>query len=180
MQALLVIDMLNDFLTGSLKCERAFHIVPNIKTISSLFRDNGLPVIYCNDAHIKGVDKELALWGDHALKGTKGAEVIEDLEPQAEDYIVPKRRYSCFFATDLDMLLRELDVGEVVLTGLHANLCLRHTAADAYFLGYRITMLKDCTEALSQEDYRSGMEYIEKYYGARVIGISDIKEELQC
>jgi hypothetical protein len=41
-------------------------------------------------------------------------------------------------------------------------------------------MLKDCTEALSQEDYRSGMEYIEKYYGARAIGISDIKEELQC
>ena len=180
MQALLVIDMLNDFLTGSLKCERAFHIVPSIKTISSLFRDNGLPVIYCNDAHILGIDKELAQWGEHAIKGTKGAEVIEELKPQAEDYVVSKRRYSCFFATDLDALLRELDVNEVVLTGLHANLCLRHTAADAYFLGYRITVLKDCTEALSQEDYDSGLEYIEKYYGARVIGSSDAKEELQC
>jgi nicotinamidase-related amidase len=128
---------------------------------------------------MEGIDRELVLWGEHAIKGTEGAEVIEDLEPQAEDYIVPKRRYSCFFGTDLDLLLRELGVDEVVLAGLHANLCVRHTAADAYFLGYKITVLRDCVEALSQEDYDSGLEYIEKYYGARIVTSAELREEMR-
>jgi len=179
MRALLIIDMLNDFLTGSLKCERAFHIVPNIERTASAFREKKLPVIYCNDAHIRGIDGELALWGEHAIKGTDGAEVIEDLKPHAEDYVVPKRRYSCFFGTDLDMLLRELGADEVVLTGLHANLCVRHTAADAYFLGYRITVLSDGVEALSQEDYDGGLEYIRKYYGARIASSKELMEEIE-
>ncbi|MDY6984859.1 MAG: isochorismatase family cysteine hydrolase [Candidatus Thermoplasmatota archaeon] len=178
MKALLVIDMLNDFLTGSLKCERAFHIVPEIKKVSDAFREQGLPVVYCNDAHIKGIDREISMWGEHAMAGTRGAEVIEELAPQTGDYIVPKRRYSCFFGTELDMLLRELGVDEVVLTGLHANLCVRHTAADAYFLGYGVTVLSDCTEALSQEDYDSGLEYIRKYYGAKVMDSRDLLGEL--
>jgi nicotinamidase-related amidase len=179
MRALLIIDVLNDFLTGSLKCERAFHIVPNIEKVASALRAKRLPVIYCNDAHIKGIDGELALWGEHAIKGTEGAEVIEDLKPRAEDYIVPKRRYSCFFGTDLDTLLRELRTDEVVLTGLHANLCVRHTAADAYFRGYRITMLSDCVEALSQEEYDSGLEYVRKYYGARIATSAELMEEIR-
>lgn len=178
MKALLVIDMLNDFLTGSLKCERAFHIVPEIKKVASIFREQRLPVIYCNDAHIKGIDREISLWGEHAMAGTEGAEVIEELTPQPEDYVVPKRRYSSFFGTDLDMLLRELGVDEVVLTGLHANLCLRHTAADAYFRGYGITVLSDCTEALSDEDYKDGIEYMRKYYGAEIMRSADLQKEL--
>jgi nicotinamidase-related amidase len=178
MKALLVIDMLNDFLTGSLKCERAFHIVPDIKKVSDAFRERKMPVIYCNDAHIKGIDRELVLWGNHAIKGTDGADVIKELSPAAEDYIIPKRRYSCFFETDLDLLLGELDVDEVVLTGLHVNLCIRHTSADAYFRGYNITVLSDCVEALSQEDYDSGLEYIRKYYGAKVMDSRDLLGEL--
>lgn len=178
MKALLVIDMLNDFLTGSLKCERAFHIVPEIKKVSDAFREQKLPVVYCNDSHIKGIDKEIALWGEHAMAGTRGAEVIEELAPQTGDYIVPKRRYSSFFGTELDMLLRELGVDEVVLTGLQTNLCVRHTAADAYFLGYDVTVLSDCTEALSDEEYKEGIEYMRKYYNAEIVKSVDLHKEL--
>ena len=57
--ALLVIDMLNDFVTGKLKCERANNIIPNINKLVKYSRKCNIPVIYCNDAHIKGIDKEL-------------------------------------------------------------------------------------------------------------------------
>lgn len=94
--AVLVVDMLNDFVTGALKCDRGLAIVPNVKKLLDAARKNGVDVIFCNDAHIKGVDHELKLWGDHAIAGTKGAEVIPELGPCDGDYTVPKRRYSGF------------------------------------------------------------------------------------
>ena len=60
-------------------------------------RKHNVHVIFCNDSHLKGVDKELKLWGDHAIRGTKGAEVIPELPIGEKDYVISKRRYSSFF-----------------------------------------------------------------------------------
>ena len=97
--AILVVDMLNDFVTGALGCERARDIVPATAELLDAARAAGVPVIFCNDAHIQGIDHELKLWGDHAIAGTTGAEVIPELKVSDKDYIVPKRRYSGFFQT---------------------------------------------------------------------------------
>ena len=70
--AVLVVDMLNDFVTGALKCDRGLAIVPKTKELLDGCREKGVPVIFCNDAHIKGIDHELKFWGDHAIVGTKG------------------------------------------------------------------------------------------------------------
>ena len=117
--AILVVDMLNDFVTGSLACDRGKAIVPATARLLKAAREKGVPVIFCNDCHIKGIDRELKLWGDHAIKGTPGAEVIPELELCEKDFVVPKRRYSGFFQTDLDILLKELGVQTVIITGLH-------------------------------------------------------------
>ena len=140
--AILVVDMLNDFVTGALTCERAKAIVPATAALLDAARKSGVPVIFCNDAHIPGIDRELKLWGDHAIVGTEGAEVIPELNLCEKDYVVPKRRYSGFFQTDLDILLKELGVKTVVMTGLHAHMCVRHTSADAYCLGYDVVVAK--------------------------------------
>ena len=76
--AILVVDMLNDFVTGALKCDRGLAIVPKTAELLDSARKNGIPVIFSNDAHLKGIDHELKLWGDHAIAGTKGAEVIPE------------------------------------------------------------------------------------------------------
>ena len=128
-QAILVVDMLNDFVTGALKCDRGLAIVPQTAKLLDGARKAGIPVIFCNDAHLKGIDHELKLWGDHAIAGTKGAEVIPELHLSDIDYVVPKRRYSGFFHTDLDLLLRELGVDTVIMTGLHAHTCAYVTPA---------------------------------------------------
>ena len=120
-QAILVVDMLNDFVTGALKCDRGLAIVPKTAQLLDGARKGGVPVVFCNDAHIKGIDHELKLWGDHAIVGTKGAEVIPELKLCQTDYVVPKRRYSGFFHTDLDLLLKELGVDTVIMTGLHTH-----------------------------------------------------------
>ena len=77
--AILVVDMLNDFVTGALKCDRGLAVVPRLARLSDAARAHGVKVVYCNDAHIKGVDHELKLWGDHAIAGTHGAQIIPEL-----------------------------------------------------------------------------------------------------
>ena len=79
--AILVVDMLNDFVTGALGCPRALAIVEPTKKLLDEARKNNVPVIYCNDSHLKGIDKELEFWGDHAIRGTKGAEIIPEILP---------------------------------------------------------------------------------------------------
>ena len=173
MEALIVIDMLNDFVTGKLKTERAKHIIPHIKNLIQTARNADVPVIYSNDAHLP-VDSELDKWGGHAMKGTEGAEVIPQLKPGESDYVLEKRTYSGFFETGLDLLLREMDVDTIVLTGLHTNICVRHTAADGFFRGYRMIVPKDATEALSEQEYQEGLEYLKKVYDAEITETDEI------
>ena len=164
--AILVVDMLQDFVYGALTCERAVAIVPATARLLDAAREAGLPVIFCNDAHRPKIDRELALWGDHAIIGTPGAEVIPELKLCDKDYVVPKRRYSGFFQTDLDILLKELGVDTVIVTGLHAHMCVRHTSADAYMLGYDVVVAKEATDSFTEEDYIYGIAYLKTCYGA--------------
>ena len=164
--AILVVDMLNDFVTGALTCDRGKAIVPATAQLVDAARNAGVPVIFCNDAHIKGIDRELKLWGDHAIAGTPGAEVIPELNLSDKDYVVPKRRYSGFFQTDLDILLKELGVNTVIMTGLHTHMCVRHTSADAYCLGYDVVVAKEATDSFTEQDYFSGLAYLKTCYGA--------------
>ena len=164
--AILVVDMLNDFVTGALGCDRAKAIVPATAELLDAARKAGVPVIFCNDAHIAGIDRELQIWGDHAIAGTKGAEVIPELHLSEKDFVVPKRRYSGFFQTDLDILLKELGVKTVIMPGLHAHMCVRHTSADAFCLGYDVVVAKEATDSFTEEDYQGGLAYLKTCYGA--------------
>lgn len=164
---LLVIDMLEDFINGPLGNERSRALVPQVKALADRLRAVGIPVIHCTDRHIKGIDKELDLWGEHAMEGTRGAEIVAGLLKDG-DRVVPKRRYSGFFQTDLDLLLRELGADTVILCGLYTNMCVRHTAADAYMLGYNIILASEATCSMTDEEYESGVEYFKTCYAAEI------------
>ena len=177
-KAVIIIDLLNDFVTGDLKTERAQRIVPRLKKLIDAARKCNVPVIYSNDAHLPLDFEVIEKWGKHAIKGTKGAEVIPELKPSAKDYVVEKRAYSGFYETGLDSLLRGLYQGEgvkaVILGGLHTNICVRHTAADAFFRGYKIIIAKDGVEAFSQEDQEQGLKYLEYAYNAKIMPVDNI------
>ncbi|MHC1586398.1 MAG: cysteine hydrolase family protein [Candidatus Hecatellaceae archaeon] len=177
--AVLVIDMLEDFIRGSLKCDRAEKIIPKIQSLLEAARRKGIPIIYVCDAHLPEVDLELALWGPHALIGTPGAQVIPELKPQPSDYQVQKRRYSGFFQTSLDMLLKELGVETLILTGIHTHLCVLYTAADGFFRGYKLLVPEDCVEAADEEEHRWALNHMEKYLGARVISLEKLLKILE-
>jgi len=179
--AVIVVDMLNDFVTGKLEAKRAQWIIPNLKRLVEAARGNNVPVIYSNDAHYPQDVEVTRKWGNHAIKGTVGAEVISELKPAKLDYVVEKRTYSGFFETGLDSLLRSLYKGEgaktVILGGLHTNMCVRHTTADAFFRGYKIVIAKDGAEAFTEKDQEEGLKYLEYVYNAKIMTVDEIVKE---
>ncbi len=126
-------------------------------------------MIYCSDSHLAGIDVELRVHPDHALRGTWGAEIVPALLPTVSDYSLTKRRYSAFFGTELEALLRELQVDTVLLTGVATNGCVRHTAADAFFHGFGVVVISDCVESRDEESQQLGLDQMARAYGARLL-----------
>lgn len=95
-KAIIVVDMLNDFMPESiypeaeLPVEPADQIIEPIKQVVQEAREQSIPVFYLNELHEPG-DKDLEEWGEHCLKGTEGAEVISELEPKEKDVIILKK-----------------------------------------------------------------------------------------
>ncbi|MCS7051010.1 MAG: cysteine hydrolase, partial [Thermomicrobium sp.] len=147
--------------------ERVRTVVEPIRALVASARQARVPVVYIGDAHL-GCDPEIAIWGPHAMKGSKEAETIPELAPQPGDFVLEKRTYSAFYETGLDLLLRSLGVDTIVITGLHTNICCRHTAADAFTRGYRIVVPEDCVNAFTEEEHREGIAYLQRVYGARI------------
>ena len=175
-EAVVVVDMVKDFVDGKLKTDRAQRIIPNIRELLRVARRTGRPVVFVGDAHLPS-DPEIDIWGEHAMRGSEGAKVIEELKPEPSDTVLEKRTYSAFFDTGLDLLLRQEGVDTVVVVGLHTNICDRHTSADAFHRGYKVVVPEDCVEAFTDEDHQGGLEYLEKVYGARIVDLESLAHE---
>jgi ureidoacrylate peracid hydrolase len=164
--AVLVVDMLNDFLDekGAMPLPAGQRLYEPTRRLLAAARAQGTAVIWVCDAH-PPEDREFAKRTVHCLAGTWGAQIPEALEPRAEDYRVPKRRYSGFYETDLDLRLREQGIGTVILTGVVTNICVRSTAHDAFFRGYEVIVVKDCVAATSDREQESSLYDIDTHFG---------------
>jgi len=181
--AIILVDMQNDFFTGPRKTRRIQSVIEPLQRLIAVARKNAVPVIYCIDAHYPQDEEVTQKWRGHAIKNTKGAEVISEISPnQNVDYIVEKRTYSGFYKTDLDPLLQNLYEGQgaksVVIGGVQINIGIRHTAADAFFQGYHIIVPEDGVDARSEEDHQQGLMYLEYVYNAKIMTTSNIIKEI--
>jgi nicotinamidase-related amidase len=170
-RALLVIDMIEDFVHegGALYCGPSMaHIVPVIKGELERARSSGELVVYLKDDHLPD-DAEFAQFPPHAIAGTKGAEIVPELAPRSGDIVVPKRRYSGFFGTDLDITLRERDVDTLRLVGDCTNICVLYTAADARNLGYAVEVVRDGVTSFDLEAHADALRELEKTLGATIL-----------
>lgn len=181
--AVIIIDMLNDFVTGNLKTDRAARVVNPLKKLVGAARKYGVPVIYSNDAHLNIDFEVVEKWGAHAIKGTQGAQVIPELAPAENDFVLEKRVYSGFYETGLDSLLRSLYKGigveTVILAGLHTHICVRHTAASAFYRGYKIIIPSDGVEAFTRQQQEEGLEYLKDIYSAEIKTIDEIIKKFE-
>lgn len=136
----------------------------------------GVPVIFCNDAHVRGLDRELELWGEHGIAGE--SRIFPEVEVGEGDIVIPKRRYSGFFQTDLDLTLRELGVTTVIAVGADTNICVLHTLADAYFNNYASVVVTDATMTFLCGTQEGALEHCEKCYGSQLVTVAELEAAL--
>ena len=168
--ALLVIDMENGFVEpeGGHCIRFAKETVPACARAVETARAKGIPVFFVKRIYrTDGSDVELtrhAAWvaGNRACApastGPNSAQAPEGLRPQPGDYTVIKPRWSAFFQTELDLILRRLDVRTVILTGTTTPNCVRTSCYDAISLEYNTVVLTDCCSSQTEEIQRVNLE----------------------
>ncbi|WP_165045293.1 MULTISPECIES: cysteine hydrolase family protein [unclassified Adlercreutzia] len=170
--ALLVIDELGDPRETPLEGV-LLPAIQNTARLCEVAREQGMPVIFTNDAHLPGLDRELELWGPHGIANTPEAQTSPLLNPQKSDFTVEKRRYSAFFQTGLRLLLDELGVRALICCGMDTNICVRHTVADAYFNNFDVVVVSDATATFLVGNQEEGLEYMKACYAAAVINTEE-------
>lgn len=150
--AIIVVDMIKDNLKEGSRHPvtlEARRIVPKLQRLLSESRERGFPVIFACDSFLKSDFIFRGRMKVHALRGTVGAEVIEELAPHPNDIVLPKRRFSAFYKTDLDQTLRVLGVDTIVVTGITTEVCVLMTALDGLCHDFCAILLEDCTASKS-------------------------------
>jgi ureidoacrylate peracid hydrolase len=167
--AVLVVDMLNDFLKqgGKMVLDGGGVLIPPMRRLLTHARKAGVPVIYVNDCHRQGLkdDREFKKRSEHCVEGTWGAEVIDELKPKKKDFVVLKHRFSGFYETDLDLTLKDMGVDTLVVMGVVTNICVRSTIHDAFFRGYKVLVPKDCVMATGEREQESSLYDIDTHFG---------------
>ena len=167
--AVMVIDMQNDFIEeeGKLYVPRSESLIEPIKSLLNAAREAGATIIYTQDWHHED-DPEFEVWGEHALAGSWGAEIVEELKPKEGEFIVRKPSYDAFYGTPLEHILRYRGLENLILTGVLANICVLHTAGSAAMRGYRLMVPVDCILALNEFDYALSLRQMSFIYKAKL------------
>lgn len=177
--AVIVIDMQYDFVgeNAVIPCKCTPNLIGNIQKLLEFSRANHVPVLYTQELHRPGgIDFGRELDGDepvHCIEGTKGSEIIAELAPHPEDYVIVKRRYSGFFQTDLQVLLTCLKVDTLIITGAATDVCVRATATDAQQYGYFVKVPKDCVAGSTPLQHEAALEHI-RYILGKVVTLEEL------
>jgi nicotinamidase/pyrazinamidase len=171
-EALLIIDMLNDFvLEGApLEVPDTRKIIPAIKREISSARKEGKPIIYICDSHDKD-DREFSRfgWPAHAVTGTEGAKVVAALAPEKNDIVIEKKTYLAFYNTSLDSTLKKLGIDSLILTGCVTHICILFTTVEAVPRGYSVSVPADAVAGLAKEDHESGLRIMKNVLGVKIV-----------
>jgi len=162
---LIVVDMQNDFChpSGRLFVPSSPKTVPQIKFLVEKARSQGVRVFYTQDWHDRD-DPEFLIWGEHALAGSWGSEIIDELKPREGDVVVKKLRYDGFYGTPLEHYLKMYNVKNLVVTGTVANICVLHTAGSAALRWIKVVLPVDCISALNDFDYKATLRQVSFLY----------------
>lgn len=166
--AILVVDMVYDFTNpnGLVYYPQNREIVPRIAKAVEICRKNDVLTIYMQHRYRAGKpEKNLRTMRPNCIEGTGGELIDEGLTVLPQDYVIQKRRYSAFFGTDVDLVLREHDVKRVLVVGTKTNCCIRATVTDSYNLDYDTYVIAECVATNDPVVNEVHLTDIDKYLG---------------
>ena len=163
--ALLVIDMVKDYFDEAHPLPitpLAKGIIEPINALAAVFRGNNWPVVFSTDAFKSDDFLFTGRMAPHAIAGTQGAEVIEDLNRAPQDLWLPKPRFSAFFGTGLEDWLRRRRVTLCAVAGIATHFCVLTTALDAVCHDFKSVILEDASTAFSAAVHQQTLDLYRK------------------
>lgn len=170
-KALIIIDMLHDFIDpkGALYCgETAPAIVPYVGDVLARARQAGDYVIYLQDSHDPD-DLEFEKFPPHCVAGTWGSQIIAALAPVAGERVIPKKRYSGFFGTDLERVLADAGIKEVTVVGVCTSICVIDTVGGLANRDYRTVVPTAGVADFDPDMHQMALRRLRDIYGAEII-----------
>jgi len=167
----LVVDMVRGF------CEEGHNlyvgptireIIPRIRELLREEKAKGSRIIFLCDTHDPD-DLEFKMFPPHCVRGSEEPEVIAELREFADE-IIPKRRFSGFFETNLDQRLKELEPDKIIIVGDCTNICVLYTVADARNRDYTVEVPADCVATFDAEAHEFALHQLKTVLGAEVTG----------
>lgn len=174
--ALIVVDMVYDFTNenGLVFYPQNKEILPKINAVIKECRNNNALIIFMQHCYRKGkFDNNLINMRPNCIEGTGGEDIDSSIDRKDSDYVIKKRRYSAFFGTDLDLVLRENNIVNVIIVGTKTNCCIRATVTDAYYLNYNVFVVRECVATNDAVVNEVHLTDIDKYFG-KVISMHEI------
>lgn len=180
-RALINVDYTYDFVAadGKLTCGVPGQAIEEeIVAITKEFIDAGDFVTFGIDAHEESdqLHPESALFPPHNIVGTKGMELYGSLQALYEAhqhgenvFYFEKTRYSAFTGTNLEIKLRERDMKEVHIVGVCTDICVLHTAVDAYNKGFDLVIHQNAVASFNPAGHKWALEHFKRTLGAKVI-----------
>jgi nicotinamidase-related amidase len=176
--ALIVVDMQNIWVhpRGTRYLPMSEDIVPRIQELLRFCRSRGVPIIYLHTTKRKDL-ADAGIFADikpqthdaddewSNFEGSPGAEIYEPVKPAQADILVKKFRYSGFYGTQLENLLRALGRDTIAVTGVATNVCCDSTARDGAMRDFKVLFLSDCNASFSQEEQDATLKNFDKHFG---------------
>jgi len=169
-KTLIIVDMLNDFVEekGALYCgPDSRRIIPYIAERLALCRKQGGQVIFLQDAHDED-DLEFEKFPKHAVAGTWGSRIIAELAPDPGEVVIPKKRYSGFYGTDLAQTLDDFSPEQVEVTGVCTSICVMDTVGGLANRDYSVIVPRRGVADFDVEFHQFALKRMAQLYGAEV------------
>ncbi len=178
-RALILIDVINDFLhpQGVNYYPVYDEVLVAIRRALALARQAGWMIVHVRESHPPHhcEDFEFEKLPAHCSDGSQAVQWAEGIDPLEGEYVVHKRRYSAFFETDLNLLLREKGIEQVVVVGVKTHVCVRATVQDAFGWGYRPVVVREAVGSNYTHLHEASLEDIQRYMG-EVISLQEFEQ----
>ncbi|UOR00306.1 cysteine hydrolase [Leucobacter allii] len=175
--ALILVDVINSFYEPGQPnyYPEVEDTLPALARLRDAARARDALLVHAVERHYRGLaDFEFAKLPRHHQAGERDAEFFPGFEPEerVREIVVPKRRYSAFYATDLALVLREQGISRLVIAGVKTNVCIRATVQDAFAGGFEPVVPREATNSNRPHLAEASLEDIDRYFG-RVVPLAE-------
>ena len=162
--AVLVIDMLNDFFRdGRLKDNRS-KLCNNINTLLGAARKQELDIFWVRQVFKEDLSDAFLVMRNRniriTMENTEGAQILKELDKKENDREIIKKRYSAFYKTDLEEILKNEGIQQIILCGVNTHACIRTAAIDAYQRDLEVIIAKDCVDSPDKQHHEVSLQYL--------------------